>query len=273
MDDMDGGMSEPRLVRGLLRGLAVLRALNEYNYATALELSKHTGLPRSTVYRLLDTLMTAGYVSIGARKETFQLTIQVRSLSDGFDDDAWVIDIASPVLAELGRQIVWPTDIATFDRNAMVVRETTHAFSPLSINREKAGFRPPLLASSLGLAYLAFCPDGEREMILRSLAASDRPDAELAKNRAGIDRILAETRRRGYGVREGGISPKTGSIGVPVMWGGRPIAAINIHYILSALLLDEVVSRYLEPLRTAAARIERGLGEGDAHLTVRTQHA
>ena len=258
-------MGEPHLVRGLLRGLTVLRALNETNYATALELSKYTGLPRSTVYRLLDTLMAAGYVTIGARKVTYQLTILVRSLSDGFDDEAWVTEIASPVLAELGRQIVWPTDIATFDRDAMVVRETTQMSSPLSFNREKPGFRPPVLGSALGHAYLAFCAEDEREMILRNLAASDRPDAKLAKNRRTLDRIFAETRRRGYGVREGGISPKTGSIAVPVMWRGRPIASINMHYILSALLLEEVVTRYLEPLQTAAARITQGLSESGAN--------
>jgi DNA-binding IclR family transcriptional regulator len=57
------------------------------------------------------------------------------------------------------------------------------------------------------------------------------------------------------------MSPKTGSIGVPVMWRGRPVAAINMHYILSALLLDEVVARYLEPLQTAAAKIADGLTE------------
>jgi len=254
-------MSEPRLVRGLLRGLTVLRALNETNYATALELSKQTGLPRSTVYRLLDTLMAAGYVGIGARRETYQLTIQVRALSDGFHDEAWVTEIAAPVLADLGRQIVWPTDIATFDRDAMVVRDTTHMSSPLSINREKAGFRPPVLHSSIGHAYLAFCPEPEREMILRNIAASDRPDAELAKNRDYVERLVAETRARGYGIREGGMSPKTGSIGVPVMWRGRPVAAINMHYILSALLLDEVVARYLGALQAAAAKIADGLTE------------
>ena len=32
-----------------------------------------------------------------------------------------------------------------------------------------------------------------------------------------------------------------------------------MHYILSALLLDEVVARYLEPLQTAAAKIADGL--------------
>jgi IclR family mhp operon transcriptional activator len=244
-----------------MRGLAILRALNERNYASALQLSRATGLPRPTVYRLLDTLIAAGYVAHGPRPDVYRLTIAVRALSDGFDDEAWMTEIAAPILAELGHAIVWPTDIATFDRDAMVVRETTHASSPLSINREKAGFRPPVLLSSLGLVYLAHVSEAERETILRTLAASDRPDAALARNRRAINTLLAEVRSRGYGFREGGISPKTGSIAVPVMWRGRPLACINIHYILSAMTMEQVVAQYLAPMRAAAAKIEKALAQ------------
>ena len=250
-----------RRVRGLTRGLAILRALNEQNYASALQLSRITGLPRPTVYRLLDTLIAAGYVAHGQRPDIYRLTIAVRALSDGFDDEAWMTDIAAPILAELGQAIVWPTDIATFDRDAMVVRETTHASSPLSINREKAGFRPPVLLSSLGLVYLAHVSETERDTILRSLANSDRPDAALAKNRRAVSALLAEVRRRGYGFREGGISPKTGSIAVPVMWRERPLACINLHYILSAMTMEQVAERYLAPMRAAAAKIEKALAQ------------
>lgn len=253
--------SKNRRVRGLVRGLAILRALNENNHASALQLSRATGLPRPTVYRLLDTLIGAGYVSHGPSPDIFRLSIAVRALSDGFDDEAWVTDIASPIIAELGHAIVWPTDMATFDRDAMVVRETTHASSPLSINREKAGFRPPILLSSLGLVYLAQVSEAERETILRNLANSDRPDAALARNRRAVNALLAEVKKRGYGFREGGISPKTGSIAVPVMWRGRPLACINIHYILSAMPMAQVVERYLPPMRGAAAKIELALAQ------------
>ncbi|MCW5773824.1 MAG: helix-turn-helix domain-containing protein [Rhodospirillaceae bacterium] len=250
-----------RRVRGLTRGLAVLRALNETNYATALQLSRATGLPRPTVYRLLETLIAAGYVAHGPRADNYRLTIAVRALSDGFDDEAWVTEIAAPILTDLGQAIVWPTDMATFDRDAMVVRETTHARSPLSINREKAGFRPPVLLTALGLAYLAELGEGERETILNTLAASERPDAALARNRRAVASLIAEVKRRGYGFREGGISPKTGSIAVPVMWRGRPLACINIHYILSAISMEHVVERYLPAMRAAAAKIEKALDQ------------
>ena len=248
-----------RRVRGLTRGLAILRALNENNYATALQLSRITGLPRPTVYRLLDTLVATGYVAHGPRPDVYRLTIAVRALSDGFDDEAWMTDIAAPIIADLGQQIVWPTDIATFDGEAMVIRETTHASSPLSINREKAGFRAPVLLSSLGLAYLAYSSEPERDTILRTLAASDRPDAALARDRRAVGALLAQVRRRGYGFREGGISPKTGSIAVPVMWHERPIACINLHYILSAMTMEQVAQRYLPAMRAAAAMVEKAL--------------
>lgn len=245
-----------------MRGLSILRALNERNFATALELSRTTGLPRATVYRLLDTLIAAGYVTHGSRRETFQLTLQVRGLSDGFNDQAWLTEVASPVLEELGQEIVWPTDIATFDRDAMIVRDTTHGSSPLSINREKAGFRPPMLLSSLGRVYLAYCPEAEKDVILRTIAASSQPDCDLAADGEAVDRLLGEVRKRGYGFREGGISPKTGSIAVPVFWGERVIACINIHYIISALSEREVAARYLAPMKRAAAEIERRMTEG-----------
>ncbi|MGH7005512.1 MAG: hypothetical protein ACREIP_16345, partial [Alphaproteobacteria bacterium] len=123
------------------------------------------------------------------------------------------------------------------------------------------GFRPPVLLSSLGLVYLAHVSDAERETILRNLATSDRPDAALARNRRAVNAMLAEVKKRGYGFREGGISPKTGSIAVPVMWRGRPLASINIHYILSAMPMAQVVERYLPLMRGAAAKIEMALAQ------------
>ena len=261
-------MSDTKIVRGLLRVLSVLRALNENNYATAMQLAKATDLPRPTVDRLLHTLIQAGYVTHAGARDTFRLTNLVRSLSDGFDDEAWVTQVAGPVLAELGDKIVWPTDIATFDRDSMVVRETTHRRSPLSINREVPGFRPPVLLSSLGLVYLAWSTERDQEEILRAIAASDRPDAPLARDREWVQARLAEVRRRGYGFREGGISEKTGSIAVPVMWRGKSLAAINIHYILSALSMEQVVDRYLEDMRGAARKMERLLMERTRGNTV-----
>ena len=71
--------------------------------------------------------------------------------------------------------------------------------------------------------------------------------------------MVAEVRRLGYGYRIGGILPKIGSIAVPVRNQNRVLASINMHFILSAISLDEVVERYLGPMRQAVEKIEDGL--------------
>lgn len=249
------------LVRGLQRGLQILRFLNEKNSASVLEISRATYLPRTTVYRLLDTLIDAGYVKFGNRQEEYCLTSQIRTLSEGYAEEYWVTEIAQPVIAELGHEIVWPVDIATFDVDSMTIRYTTHPYSPLSLERGVPGMRLPVLSTAIGRAYLAFCSEAERKQIIENLAKGSTPDQEQAQDIEGVGRMIADVQRRGYGYRIGGILPKIGSIAVPVLYQNHVQASINMHFILSAISLDEVVNRYLEPLRHAAEKIEDGLSK------------
>ena len=59
----DGG-ADYALVRGLTRGLDLLKALNsqEGGRSTLAQLAEVTGLHRTTVRRLLETLIAEGYV-------------------------------------------------------------------------------------------------------------------------------------------------------------------------------------------------------------------
>ena len=84
----------PKPIRSFARGLAVLAALNRHGSATALTLARETGVPRATVYRLLQTLFDHGYVGRGAADERFDLRLKVRGLSEGFEDEQWITAIA-----------------------------------------------------------------------------------------------------------------------------------------------------------------------------------
>lgn len=252
-------MSGAKQVFGLKKGLAVLRALNNHNDATVVEISGLTGLPRPTLYRLLATLQEDGYVDRGPNGNTFRLTIAVRGLAWGYSDEAWVGEIAAPVLNELRREIVWPSDIATYERGAMLIRETTNTTSPLAMLPGRAGHRPPVLTSSLGRAYLSFCDKLERDSILAVLSARGHRERRAARDLAAVNRMVQETRARGYAIREGGRAPGTTSIAVPVMNKDKILAAINIICIASAIGLDDIVVRYLGPMQKAARQIERAL--------------
>lgn len=258
-------MADTKRITGLSRGLSVLRSLNENNGATVLALSRATDLPRATIYRILATLMDEGYVTRAGPRDAFWLSMDVHSLSAGYSDRAWVAEVATPILAELGRKVVWPVDIATLDGDAMLIRQTTYQTSPLAIDRDYGarrgypGYRVPLFGTSLGHTYLAFCPKSERDALLDSFSSAPSESNHLAADKRAILKILNKTRRLGYGSREGGFVPSTGSIAVPVMHGEQVMACINLHYMLSVMSLKEAVSQYLTLIQDAARTISEAL--------------
>jgi DNA-binding IclR family transcriptional regulator len=116
---------EPKPIRSFARGLTVLSVLNRHGSATALTLARDSGVPRPTVYRLLQTLMEGGYIGRSTGDDRFYLKLKVRSLSEGFADEQWISSVAAPALEELTRRISWPCDAVALHGLKMVIHERT----------------------------------------------------------------------------------------------------------------------------------------------------
>lgn len=242
-------------VRVLSKGLDVLRLLNERVEASSGDLVRLTGLPRPTVHRLLNTLMAEGYVVAQPETRRYRTTYRVRALSQGYREEAWISEAAAPVLDALQRDIVWPSDVATYHDGAMVIRHSTNGQSPLSVVKERAGSRLPVLRSALGQAWLAFIPLEARKAVLDVLAAPASPERELARNARLVGSLLEAVGRNGHAERLGGIVPRTFSLAVPIMARGACRGAINVICFSSALRLERARESLLPKLRSAASAI------------------
>lgn len=230
--------------------------LNLNNGATVSEVAAAIDLPRTTTYRILETLCIAGYAYRAASDERYRLTILVRGLSDGFDDEAWITQIARPYIYELCTELVWPIAVATVSGTTMLVRQTTDHRSPLAIEKRGPGFRVPILASASGLAYLAFCPREQREALMDLLAKSRREEDKPARNRKKIYEILTEIKKRGYSTsrRARRVSDEL-SLSVPVLAGDRLVAALTIRFASTAVPEAEGAKRFVPRLQATAQRI------------------
>ena len=107
-----------------------------------------SAIPRPTVYRLLQTLEELGYVERGVSSDLFRVTRKAAGLGDGYDAGVLVAQSLGPILFDLGRRFLWPFDLFVYDNASMIVQETTHARSPLSIDRGMMGRRLPVLRTS-----------------------------------------------------------------------------------------------------------------------------
>ena len=260
-------------VRSLERGLALLVAMNRRPLASVCELAHDTGLPRPTVYRLLDTLAKAGFVSLDTATDRYRPTHGVRALSDGFVDDEWVTEIAAPMMAEFTREHVWPVSLFTFEAGKMLVRDTTHRLSALSIDYGMVGKRMSMLRTAGGLVYLAFCPDNERKVILDLLAQSDEPDDQQAREIHLLDGLFKSIRADGYATQDRVINPKAASISVPIIVGRKVHGSMSLIFIASALTMNEVEKKLLPPLQAMTMRLARALqpeGFSSARLVAAT---
>ncbi|TMJ92611.1 MAG: hypothetical protein E6G77_25300 [Alphaproteobacteria bacterium] len=140
---------------------------------------------------------------------------------------------------------------------------------PCSIGFAKRSAGPPTLLTGVGRAYLAFCPEQERERILQRLRRSEKPDDRLARDPKRLEEIFAEVRERGYATRDpifrGGhygqppFDDGLAAIAVPLLDRKRVHASVNILWTCTAFTVEEFAARHLSDLQSAAAEIVNSL--------------
>ncbi|MBR9867405.1 DNA-binding transcriptional regulator [uncultured Amphritea sp.] len=249
-------------VRGLTRGLDLLYLLNRaHGGAKIRDLAQWSGIHRTTVHRILETLASEGYVRRSPSDDSYQLTIKVRQLSDGFQDAQWISQLAAPLLGKLLQEVIWPTDICTLDGDAMVIRETTHRFSKLSFHRDMVGRRLPLLMTATGRAYITYCPEAERNDILEQLRQQDDRQGELANDEDYVRRVLRQTREQGYGAnnQDWGDEGNIAAIARPIMRQDEVVGCLNLVYIAKAMTTEKAAKKYLKKMNDVVLKIEEQL--------------
>lgn len=244
-----------RPIRALSRGLEVLAELNRRERAPIHTLSSAVRLPRTTTFRILETLRLAGFVQRDEHDDCYRPTLLVRALADGFDDEAMVAHIAQGYLGALAASIVWPIEVATPAAGAMVVRETSH--SPLALEPSHAGDAIPMLTSAAGRAFLAFSKAAQREAILDSLMQAASAEERLARDRPEIERIVQDTRAQGFGLsqRARRISQEI-SLALPIMAGERVLGTLAVRFAATAVPLRTAIEQFLPKMREVIGKIE-----------------
>jgi len=251
------------------RALHILEAMNGAPVVPIREIASATGLPKSSVVRLLGQLAAAGYVEKLSRNAGYRLTARVRRLSWGFRLDDVVVEAASPLMRGFTRVHRWPVFIGTADGDQMIVRYGTVAESPVAVDPLVYEAPSPFLMSAIGKAYLAFCPDWERDAIIARLAQSHRSIDRLAQDPGDLRRMLREIRKAGYAITgedlrhmTEGLSAAAGDalkratgLAVPVLSTDRVIACLSLRFMRSVMTDGGAADAYLEPLRQLAEEI------------------
>lgn len=238
------------------RALRVLRFLaGQPGPVPAGRIAAAVGMPRSSVYHLLNAMAGEGFVVHVADDEGYGLGLAAFEVGTGFARQAPLQRMARRPLAELSTQIRQTAHLAVMHgRDVLYVIEQRYPGRPMLVT--DVGVRLPAHLTASGRAILAGLPRNQ----LRALF----PDSASFVNRTGtgprsltaLHAVLTETRRRGYAVEDGEVTPHLKSVAVAVTdYNRHPIAAVAVTY------ADEVDEASLAGrVAATAAELTRRIG-------------
>ncbi|MFQ3665909.1 MAG: helix-turn-helix domain-containing protein [Sphingomonadaceae bacterium] len=261
-----GGRSEA--VRALSRGLAVLQVINRGGPVSMMQISRGAGIPYPTACRIVQTLIEEGMVEREPARKRYRPTPLVLTLSRGYSGEDALVRVARPLIVALTRRFLWPISLATRVGSFMMVRDSTHQLTTLTLHNYAPGFTLPIVECASGKAYLAFCDAEERAMVLSGMFASDGPAERMGRLLLSDPGLLHRIRAAGYATQARNsytANPgKTSSIAVPVLNDGKVAGALALIFFASAMKMREAEERFVPALVETAQAIGAALARETA---------
>ena len=250
-------------LRTLTRGLDVVRALNRNDGAGLRLIATETGFSRGAVHRLLETLVTDGYV----RKVTghYYLERKLHTLTAGLAEGDWV-GSAQPAIDDLCRDVKWPISLARPSGLGMETCAGTDDISSLRHRTVRLGIKVPMVCSASGRVYVAFQPDNMRQLMIEMLGRhADFPeDQELCRNAQTVNEMLTGVRQKGVATLEG--RNRTSIVAVPIIRGeGEVLGSLCLRYFTASVTAGDVVRQHLGKMQATAVRIALAATEARAN--------
>jgi IclR family mhp operon transcriptional activator len=259
-------------INALARGLQVLQVLQASQGVTLAELHDLTDVPKASLLRILKTLLEQGFIWQRMVDEAWMPSHSLAEMAGRMNRDHHLLEVASPILEALTRQIEWPSVLAVPRLSHMEVIETnaTRAYFD-NIRLGPMGFQVNMLRSASGRAFLAFCEQPVREAVLQTLQRSDRKGDRLARSPEYVEAALAETQAQGFGLRDpdfGGdydegravIDDGRDSLAVAIRLPGHVPGTLNITWARRVHKRDHAIALLASPALRAAEEIAARFG-------------
>lgn len=221
-------------VQSVERALGILSIFSpERPSLPAGDIAELTGLPRSTVYRLLATLVELGFVANANGR--YELTHRVLEIGAGYRGPSGLALQAQQALDKLAAEIDEHVGLAIMtDGHVVTIATASPIRAQLLAVAVQVGQELPADKASMGHIFLA-----EQGLL--------------------GDRGL-QIRRKGYAITDGTLDPGLRAISVPVLGHeGQVIAALGVACVASRTSVKDLRQRILPLARVTAADLTTSL--------------
>lgn len=220
----------------------------------ASSLARDLGIPRSTIYHLLATLETHGFVVHLPQERRWGLGTSAFELAGGYARQEPLARLGRPVIAALADQVGESAHLAVMSgRDVLYIVEERAARRPALVT--DVGVRLPAHLTATGRAMLSMLPQSQVRALYPDAAAfTDRTGHGPARP-SELREVLREARTTGIASEDGEVTPEFRSVAVAVRdHAGWPAAAVAVTW------EQRRDPKAADAVRAAARTLEKHLG-------------
>jgi DNA-binding IclR family transcriptional regulator len=198
------------------------------------EFVRRSGYSKSTTYRLLMTLESAGWLERGAGG-TFRLTIKAFQVGSILVDSLELRHEAAPIMARMAAELDQTIYLVVASGSRAVCLERIDGGQEVLVADLYVGGSQSLHLGAAPRALLAF---DETALLPAVLADGLAGKTERTiTDRARLLEDLAQTRERGYSISDEDVTRGVAAIGAPVFGAeGQAVAAMSVGGLLPQIL-------------------------------------
>src|SRR6266404_43425 len=183
------------MIKVVAKTFRVLAALHENNGSGVRlsEIAVRVKLPTVTVFRILRTLESLGYINFDGTSETYRLAQRLKDLGQS-NIAVTLTRLARPSMMRLLAEFEQTVNLALLEQGKLVYKDMLEGLQSVRMQPIPGTFLS-LTQSALGLSILAFLPRPEVESLLKN---GGRPKALSSASEGKLFLDLKRIREVGY---------------------------------------------------------------------------
>lgn len=221
------------------------------------EIVSQSGISKTTVFRLLQTLSKRHYVEKD-RNNCYSIGLKLIECVSYHINGLELQTESKPVLAELRRDLNLTVHLGILDRHEVIYIEKMDLY-PTTRLYTQVGYRSPAYCSSMGKCLLACLSGNELDKALYG-CRFEHFTKNTFTNTADFKKYLKKVREQGYAVDDQEYVIGHRCVGAPVFdYRGDAIASISASGTIKEIS-DEELPHIAEEVKKAAAALSSKMG-------------
>lgn len=253
--------SEDRyVINSIVRAARILEAFSiETPTLTNAELAKKTGIDRSTITRLMQSLEKVEFVNRDKNSGKYSLTHKLSQIGNVYVKTATLNSQGRPFLEKLSDRFNENTQMGVLDKTEVLYLEQVICSQHIKL-MSYAGSRLPAYCTGVGKLLLAYISDNKFDEYCQSVDFIPHTPKTIVKP-ALLKKHLAKIRKTGFAVAKSEFREDVISIAAPV-WNenNEIIAAISLAGPLFRMNHPQKIKDYADAVVETSRDLSRRLG-------------